>query len=251
MTGPASRHHQEWDELAAGSALHALEPAEENAFLRHLLGCPQCQQTVAGFEATVTELATVAEPALPPKSLWAAIDEEIGRDARAVVAPGSALVRQIGFRRGGYRNSLLAAAAGAAVAAAISLPLTLGGGSSSNPSLLASSQVLGCLEQTGCHTVVLHIAGSAQPAAAALLRGTSVTLVADRLSPTTGTSIYVLWRIADGALQPVGGFRVTGAGLTTVDVGSVTGLAGTFAITEENGPGVPARTTRTPVAISA
>ena len=43
--------HTDFDELAAGHVLHALEHADEQRFLRHAEQCSRCQQTVAEFRA--------------------------------------------------------------------------------------------------------------------------------------------------------------------------------------------------------
>ena len=47
---PLPDDHREFDELAVGWALHALEPEDEDAFAVHLPGCARCAETVA--EAT-------------------------------------------------------------------------------------------------------------------------------------------------------------------------------------------------------
>ena len=45
--------HSEFEELAAGYVLGALEPDDEHAFQQHLGGCPVCEANVRELEAVV------------------------------------------------------------------------------------------------------------------------------------------------------------------------------------------------------
>jgi anti-sigma-K factor RskA len=77
--------HTVFDELAAGYVLHALEPADEQRFLRHAGQCARCQQTVAEFRMVAGALAETAPPAEPS----ARLGERIMAAARADLAePG-------------------------------------------------------------------------------------------------------------------------------------------------------------------
>ena len=49
--------HSEFEELAAGYVLGALEPDDEHDFRRHLDGCAICEASVRELEAVVGELA--------------------------------------------------------------------------------------------------------------------------------------------------------------------------------------------------
>ena len=66
-------------ELTAGYALDALEPAEREAFERHLAGCAQCQEELASFWEVTSALAVAAGGPAPN----AALRERILADARA------------------------------------------------------------------------------------------------------------------------------------------------------------------------
>ena len=101
VTGPAADHAR-LGELAAGYALHALEPQEEAEFLRHLPDCAECQDALAGFTEVTAALAdswpesAPAEPDQRPdprlgERIMAAIAE--GR-RRARRGPGRARVRR-------------------------------------------------------------------------------------------------------------------------------------------------------------
>ncbi len=65
--------HTTWEELAAGYALHALEPAEEQAFVDHLGQCAMCERAVGDHELVTAQLAVLSEGAPPPPELWSGI----------------------------------------------------------------------------------------------------------------------------------------------------------------------------------
>ncbi|WP_084104436.1 anti-sigma factor [Demequina sp. NBRC 110056] len=67
--------------LAAPYAVDALDPAEREAFERHLPGCEECLAEVAGFTAATASLAD-AEATAPPSSLRASVLSEIARTAQ-------------------------------------------------------------------------------------------------------------------------------------------------------------------------
>ena len=73
--------HSEFEELAAGYVLGALEPDDEHAFQQHLSGCPVCEANVRELEAVAGELAYTVPPVEPPATLWAGIRREIRPEA--------------------------------------------------------------------------------------------------------------------------------------------------------------------------
>jgi anti-sigma-K factor RskA len=86
--------HSEYEELAAGYVLGALEPDDEHAFQRHLGGCQLCEANVRELEGVVGELAFVAPPAEPPDTVWAGVRRQIRPEAvrrGALPAPGAGL----------------------------------------------------------------------------------------------------------------------------------------------------------------
>ena len=91
--------HSEFEELAAGYVLGALEPDDEHDFRRHLDGCATCEANVRELEAVVGELAYTAPPVDPPDTLWAGIRRGIEPEpARRAVTPGAAPRRRAGRR---------------------------------------------------------------------------------------------------------------------------------------------------------
>jgi anti-sigma-K factor RskA len=104
--------HSEFEELAAGYVLGALEPDDEHAFQQHLGGCPVCEANVRELEAVVGELAYAVPPVDPPDTLWAGIRREIRPEAArrtAIPAPGPPV--GAGARRLRLLPALAAAAA--------------------------------------------------------------------------------------------------------------------------------------------
>src|SRR6266542_881558 len=75
-------NHSDYEELAAGFALGALEPDEEQAFERHLEGCPACKAGVRELEELSGRLAYAVAPVEPPASLRAAIRRRTGLTVR-------------------------------------------------------------------------------------------------------------------------------------------------------------------------
>jgi anti-sigma-K factor RskA len=116
--------HSEYEELAAGYVLGALEPDDEHVFRRHLEGCAACEANVRELEAVVGELAYAAPQVEPPDTVWAGIRREIRPEAArrpAVPRPDTAgAVAGTGRRRRGLR-----VLPGLAAAAAILLVVAL------------------------------------------------------------------------------------------------------------------------------
>src|SRR5690606_20482149 len=97
-TGGVDMNEQEFHELAAGHALHALSEADERRFALARSDHPEWQTEVEHDEETVAALAATLEPVEPPASLRAALlaqiaalaqdpagsgDDAPGNDARA------------------------------------------------------------------------------------------------------------------------------------------------------------------------
>jgi anti-sigma-K factor RskA len=108
--------HSEFEELAAGYVLGALEPDDEHDFRQHLGGCATCEANVRELEAVVGELAYAAPPVDPPDTLWAGIRREIEPEAaRRGATPGAAP------RRRASRRLLPGLAAAAAILLVVAL----------------------------------------------------------------------------------------------------------------------------------
>jgi anti-sigma-K factor RskA len=81
--------HGSYDELAAGYVLDALEPADEQRYLRHTEHCAACAQTLAGFREVAAALADTATPAEPRPQLADRIMAAALADLEAGHRPGA------------------------------------------------------------------------------------------------------------------------------------------------------------------
>jgi anti-sigma-K factor RskA len=97
--------HSEFEELAAGYVLGALEPDDEHEFQRHLGGCPACAANVRELEVVAAELAYAAPPVDPPGTLWAGIRRQIEPEAarRGAIGPIPGAAPAAGAGRPGRR----------------------------------------------------------------------------------------------------------------------------------------------------
>jgi anti-sigma-K factor RskA len=115
--------HSEYEELAAGYVLGALEPDDEHVFRQHLDGCAACEANVRELEAVVGELAYAVPQVDPPDTVWAGIRREIRPEAgRGPVPLADTTGAAAGARR---RRRGLRVLPGLAAAAAILLVVAL------------------------------------------------------------------------------------------------------------------------------
>jgi len=220
MTRPDA--HERYEELAAGHALGALEPEDEQAFLGHLHACARCERDLAEHQATLTHLAYAPDAAEPPDSLLESIRAGVlasGRGSRLggpVVVPLEAARSR---RRGA--TPLRRARMMTAVAAAAALVIGLGAWNVTLQSDRDAQDAWGDrvtaavreLGKPGTDTVPLTV--GTEVVALALVRGEELSLVVDGLKANdTSSTTYVLWgqsRLGD--VRPVAAFDVTEEGL--------------------------------------
>ena len=193
MTG-----HDQWDELAAGYALHALEPDEELRFTEHLENCQECAATLADHELVAAQLGSIGyeseQPEQPPS--WSEIRSGVVGDA-----PVSLDDRRRARRRQPW---LLGAAAAvvAAVAAVVVVSQTTGGATPASTQAISS-----CRHMSGCSVVHLHAASGPDPGVVLVSAGRA-TMVPLAMKPAGAGTQYVLWQLLrSGAPVPVDGFR--------------------------------------------
>lgn len=77
---PEPTDHEYYAELAAGWALHALEPDDETQFAEHLDVCSACQSAVADYSGALAELSFLSPAVEPPPRLGDRIRTEVARD---------------------------------------------------------------------------------------------------------------------------------------------------------------------------
>jgi hypothetical protein len=265
----APRAHERYDELAAGYALDALEPADEQLFLSHLATCADCQRAVAEHTETLGHLAYAAEPAELPLGLLDGIRAGMAASGRppavqpaqpaepaqpAQPAPldlAAARTRRRSTPPGRWLISMAAAAA---------LVLSLGvwnvalhrDRSASDQRADQLAAAVRALEGPATHRIDLK-GPDGRAIAVAMVRGDgTVALVVDGLARNDrSSSTYVLWQqSAADRMLPVGAFDVTGDGVQVVsDLRTVVnaGLKG-LAVTREPGRTAPAAPSTAPIA---
>jgi anti-sigma-K factor RskA/putative zinc finger protein len=204
----------------AAYALRALDPAETDAFLRHLDTCAVCRDELASFEEVVHALPMSAprhraSPELRRRVLRAIDDEPVPAGAPRRAARGPARVSRWGLPRP-------ALAFGAALAVAVLAFVVVSLTSSSSP----ATRVIQA-KVTGQGTAQLRIA-----------RG-QAELVVHHFSPPPAGKIYEVW-LQRGKASPsrtMALFSVTAAGDGQVDVpGSLHGVS-LVMVTPEPAPG--------------
>lgn len=176
--------HEQWEELAAGYALDALDPEDRELFVDHLTGCAQCRALVDEHALIAAQLGSIAgEPDVvaPP---WSAIrDGVIGAGPR----PADNVV-ELHRRR---RAAIVLSAAAAAVAVVVGVVVWQVGGGSNTARPLASAAA--CRQTTGCHVVTLRTNG--EPVASVLAYRDGVAVVSEGMTDAPDGSEWALWQV--------------------------------------------------------
>jgi hypothetical protein len=241
--------HAALEEMAAGYALNALEPVDEQRFLRHADDCPLCQELVAGFRQVAGALAEAAPPTEPSgrlgdrilavaRPLDGAADPGCRGRADALEPAGRGEAAPL-RTRGPHRRRLAAVAAAAAILAGGGVWGGLAAAPGPRPGLAA------CARPDACLQVALTAARTGQTAATVIVHDGLVWMQPGAMTANPAGEIYVLWQIT-GAHVPlaVGSFDVHAGARTPVRIGDLAvPYRGTwaFAISLEHGRTIPAR----------
>lgn len=262
--------HSRWEELAVGHALSALEPADEEAFARHVQSCPECTATVAETRDVMATLAEAAEPAEPPAALRAAVLGGVTTEHPATVRPAEPEETGTGSRvdeleqrrhrsdrtagkherRRGVRLPWYAAAAAILVVIVLAAGnvFQLAQNGTQRTRLAQASQVVRCVESKSCDTVPIRAMDNSSVPAMALVQDGHVRLMIDGLETNDAAgTMYVLWQKGGGKLRALRGFDVTGSDTVWVDGGQLgTSLQSTkfLAVSHEQGNKLPAKPTK-------
>jgi anti-sigma-K factor RskA len=265
--------HGEFEQLAAGFVLGALEPDDQRVFVEHLRACETCPQAVRELEEVLGKLAYTAPPVEPPPALRQAIMREVGSTRRRLPLPlarrhrvarpatrgleaGPAAGPAAGARPGaGVRLvERLALAASIVALVAVSLwnvslhhqnqqvnerlqGLALAGRLLTDPTT-AKVQLTGPTAPSGAEATVVASFSSDQ--GVLLVRG---------LPPPAAGQVYELWSIPEGKLPnatKAGVFRA-GTDLQAVAFALPIEPNTAFAITREPGPNGSAKPTSAPI----
>lgn len=243
--------HDDFDGLAVGWALHALEPAEEQAFAEHLAACDRCQQLVRESEEMLGDLAYDVPMVDPPPQVLDRIRHETGATGATAGGPRrfeESLAPVVPIAPRPYRRWPRWAMP--AIAAALVLIALLGWNvvlqNRVDEAQRIAAQRGSVIEQLGSSSTRAVLTDDANRTVGYVVqRGSSVDIVAGGLAPNDqARTIYVLWAVQGSGEPPqaVGTFDVI---RTSMDVRSVDGSPPApdtftgFAVTKEQGRNVP------------
>ncbi|MCW2569109.1 MAG: putative transrane anti-sigma factor [Mycobacterium sp.] len=279
MTGGTGQApHAEYEVLAAGWSLHALEPDDEERFAAHLAECETCRRTVAELADTIGELAYAAPAVEPPPELLerlraAVAAEEArggavpdGEDGRAHGAPGprrdpgsgaGVVVPFRGRSRNRDRGSVRERIAWIAAAAAVVVLVALGGWNLSlrhevrHQQRIAAERgaMLEQVMQPGRRMAALvPDSDDKRPVAYVLSRGGNLEVATSGMARNAaGKTSFWLWAISgDNSRRPLGRFDVESGQLALHNLGPVpAGMdsVARFAVSMEPGTAKPSRPT--------
>lgn len=255
--GSGRRDHEEYDELAVGWALKALEPDDESRFSRHLLDCSRCTQTVRDAQEMTAAMALAVRMEQPSQALRERIlaavaadprDAEAARDTQIPDAQPSALgqlrprplPRALGPVGGSSRprrprRQVLVIARGVALAAALALVVGLGvwnfelRGDRAAAEAVAGRQaeVIDHLDDRGIYHVAPLETANGEPVGMIVVHDNAAKVMADGLPVNDlREETFVLWGMRP-SLSPValGTFDVVHSELDVRTVSSMsTGL---------------------------
>jgi len=196
--------------LTGAYALHALDPAESEAFRQHLSGCDLCAQEVRELEETTARLGAAAGAAAPPE-----LREQVLRRIGTVrqvppllpAAAGPAAPGRVGRR---YRFALAASLVAAATLGSVSVWQY-------QQARAASGQAVRTQQQADAVTAVLT-AADAKATSGTLTDGADGTVIVSRrldqavfltpgLPSLPGHQVYQLWYDDAGTMRPAGFVR--------------------------------------------
>jgi anti-sigma-K factor RskA len=187
MTGTREANHGEWEELAAGYALHALEPDEERRFADHLAQCPRCRAALAEHDLVAAQLGSLAQDESAAAPTWSSLRAGIVGE-EPMRAPVADLERRRRFRR---QTRLLGAAAAVVLAAGAGIAVWQLSGSGSSA---ATQAISACSHRSGCSVVRLHTPDGGAPAVVLVSDG-SAKMVPLAMAPAPAGRQYVLWQL--------------------------------------------------------
>lgn len=282
--------HAEYEQLAAGYVLGALEPDDEHRFQRHLEGCAVCEASVRELEEVAGALAYAAPPVEPPAALRASIRQEIGATARSSrrarpfkLRTNQALPRtnwaqsrtnrvQSRTNRALSRTSRAlprasrALLTGLAVAACILALFALGFWNMSlrNENMLYRQRVAAfeeasrLLQDPTTQTVRLTGPGTERGARVTVFassRQDRGALIVEGLGAPSAGRVYELWGIPNGKgldrAMPATVFRTGGEGVAPFLFELPIQPNMTYGVTEEPGPGGSRKPTRPPILVGS
>ena len=248
--------HSEFEELAAGYVLGALEPDDEHDFRRHLDGCATCEANVRELEAVVGELAYAAPSVDPPDTLWAGIRRGIEPEAaRRAATPAAAPRRRAG------RRLLPGLAAAAAILLVVALSVWNLSLRDENAAIRDRVAALERATQLANDPNASLITLASQPGGSPEAQATVIAstpkdrgvLLIENLPPLQRGRDYELWGVPGGtfadAQKALVFVPLRRQGVTTLEFEVPIQPGTVFAITDEPGPDGSAKPTTDPLLV--
>jgi anti-sigma-K factor RskA len=168
---------------AAAYVLGALEPAEAEAFSRHLATCAVCRDEVAAFQHTTNALAMAPPQHAAPRGLKRRVMRAVRESEAEAHEPARRRPRRWAF------GLLVARPAIAAISAVAVLVVVIG-------AIIASSG-----GSSGTRTIAATVTGSPGTAQLSVSGGHAELVVRDFPQPAAG-HIYEVWKVRSGAKLP-------------------------------------------------
>jgi hypothetical protein len=253
--------HELFEQLAVGHALNALEPEDEQVFLKHLLGCAPCERAVAEHLETLTHLAFGASASeAPPASILEGIRAGITDSGRSgsfpMPAPVSLDAARIRRRDRTVRftTAVLGAAASIVLVAALVFVNQGLKAKEHNAKVNAAqlSTVVNSLLVPGSRKI--DLSGSDGRKGVVVLHGNKASLVVAGVPANDpSNSVYVLWEKYGTKVEPVKTFDLTSSDATViddVDLGTGASSLSQFVITREQGRTAPKEGSHQPAVVS-
>lgn len=252
--------HDAFLELAAGHALHALEPEDEQAFLAHVSACAVCERALAEHRETLSHLAYAAADEEPPPAVLEGIRTGVRESGRGStfgdeVLVGAASLDRARARRGDSpRMRRVATWLGAAAALALVASLAVW-----NSALQRDQQdVEGTFEaliarvvDEDTEQVPLTSPEDDRVVAVALVDDGEMSLVVDGLEPNdVDSTSYVLWgKNSLGGVRAVGTFDVSSSDPQLLEGMTLEEEMTAFMVTHEKGNTAPPVSTQPVLAV--
>lgn len=247
----SDRTHEMYEELAVGHALSALEPEDEQVFLKHLPGCAACAAAVAEHSETLAHLAYAAVSDAPPASILEGIRAGVAESGRSGAFPAPVSLEAARTRRRDKTvratTAILGAAASLILVAALVL-MNRGLQSKADQQQQAADKlnlVVKTLLVNGAREVSLT---GDTGKGVVVVNGSKVSFVAAGLPVNDpSNSVYVLWaKHLSGGVNAVGTFDMKNGEPTVVNDLKVSNPheVAAFIVTRETGRTAPALTTQ-------
>jgi hypothetical protein len=280
VTGPmVDRGHGDWDALAVGWAMTALDPEDERRFAEHLATCGRCTATVRDALDTVVDLAYAVPAEPPPERLRqriidvAAAEPRAGQPAASAPDPAPGARDEPAPARSGRRAAAAAGQPGgdvvplaprrrwvqrAAVAAVVALLAALGAWNVQLRSdqdrlqdvVAQRDALVARLTEPGPArvAVIRGPGGTGDRRATVVVKDGRVGLITETLPPESGARTYWLWSLRgpdDADPVPLAGFTVPETRFSACNIEPPPGVdvSRAFAISAEPGPDRPTKPT--------